>query len=137
MPLGPHLSPHLPFIAPQHRNISAHLYQSTAGLWVLSTVFAPGCTVANAFCHHPKPERPSHAEEDTEETSPEKPRKTRSEALAVAGAPLGPHQWHFYSPPKRAELSPDGSFSPTMRSVRGGWLTVVVNVSNTGDLCIS
>ena len=105
------------YFAPQHRDVSAHLYQSTAGLWVLSSVFAPGCTVANAFCHHPKPERA--IPDEGEEKSPVKPRQTRAEALAVAGAPLGPHQWHFYSPPKRAELSPDGSFTPTMRSSRG------------------
>eukprot|EP01046_Picozoa_sp_COSAG06_P049101 COSAG06_NODE_7486_length_2489_cov_1.864017_3_plen_582_part_00 len=102
----------------QHRDKAAHLYESTPGLWVLSSVFAPGCAVANAFCHHPNPDRKVSqmvSGSRFPEMEPEKP-PTRE----TAGAPLGPHQWHFYTPPKKVELSPDGQFAPGTRNSRGG-----------------
>lgn len=111
----------------QHRDKAAHLYESTPGLWVLSSVFAPGCTVANAFCHHPNPGRKVSqmvSGSRFPEMEPEKP-PTRE----TAGAPLGPHQWHFYTPPKKVELSPDGQFMPGTRNSRGGWLSASINIT--------
>ncbi len=103
----------------QHRDLAAHLYESMPGLWVLSSVFAPGCAVANAFCHHPKKAADSE----------EQKLLTPQVSIQAAGAPLGPHRWHFYAPPKKAELSPDGVFMPQARASRGGWLTVRADLS--------
>ena len=64
-----------------HRDVTAHLYETMPGLWVLSSVFAPGRTIGNAFCHHP----------DT--------RRLDSD-LAATGAPLGPHKWKFHRHPQ-------------------------------------
>lgn len=113
----------------QHRDVAAHLYESTPGLWVLSSVFAPGCSVANAFCHHPE----KNAKSSQVPGSIPDVKQQKGLAHHAAGAPLGPHKWHFFAPEKKAELSPEGVFVPRTRASRGGWLSVRANLSRAAQ----